>query len=71
MTGRLGNAERPDLRSRSDGIGHVRDRTDRRFAFRLRLRSVTNYGCGLPPGGHSCQAEDFPALAGYRAAPAT
>ena len=44
---------------------------ERRFAFRLRLRSVTNYYRDLPPGGHSRQAEEFSALADYRAAPAT
>ena len=44
---------------------------DRRFALRLRLRSVTNYGRDLPPDGHSRQAEEIPALADYRAAPAT
>jgi hypothetical protein len=46
-------------------------RAERRFALRLRLRSVTDYGGELPPGSHSRQAEAFPALADYRAAPAT
>jgi hypothetical protein len=46
-------------------------RTDRRFALRLRLRSVTNYGRDLPPDGHSRQAEEFQPSLVYRAAAAT
>ena len=44
---------------------------ERRFALRLGLRSVTNDGRDLPPDCHSRQAEEIPALADYRAAPAT
>jgi hypothetical protein len=49
----------------------VREAT--RTAVRARvllLRSVTEYGCDLPPGSRDRQAGEFSVLAGYRAAPA-
>jgi hypothetical protein len=48
-----------ELQPMNTGNRHPR----RRFALRLRLRSVTNYGRDLPPDDHSRQAEEIPALA--------
>ena len=71
LTPEMAHADHPDLHEAQVMLSRSGQRTDRRFALRLRLRSVTNYGRDLPPDGHSRQAEEFQPSLVYRAAPAT